>query len=39
MKEVIVSKDIGELSHRAADKLVEISKETIAASGRFPVAL
>jgi len=39
MKEVIVSKDISELSNRAADKLVEISKESIAASGRFTVVL
>jgi len=39
MKEVIVSKDISELSTRAADKFVDISKESIAASGRFTVAL
>ena len=39
MRKVIVSKDIGELSHGAADKLVEISKESIAANGRFTVAL
>jgi len=39
MKEVIVSNDTGELSHRAADKLVDISRESIAASGRFTVAL
>jgi len=39
MKEVIVSKDISELSNRAADELVEISKESIANSGRFTVVL
>ena len=39
MRKVIVSKDIGELTHAAADKLVEISKESIAANGRFTVAL
>src|SRR3954471_8727168 len=38
-RDLVICKDTADLSHRTADRLLELAQKSIAASGRFAVAL